>query len=89
MQFVTGISRESKPGPASSEEDRSLRKKILPSRDRGSKHPIRQVFFKRDVFPNMLDTKASKNVRYLATLKSEFEMTVINHVTSERKGHVA
>ena len=40
-------------------------------------------------FANMLDTKASKNVGYLATLKSEFEITVVDQATSERKEHVA
>ena len=63
--------------------------KFSSSQDRGSKHAVRQVLFKRDVFRNMLDTEASKNVGYLATWKSKFETTAVDHGTSQRKGHVA
>ena len=48
-----------------------------------------QVFFKHYVFCNMLDTEASKILGYLATSKSEFEMTVVDHACSEQKGQVA
>ena len=63
--------------------------KFLSLPDRGPKHAICQVFFKRDVFRNMLDTEFSKNVGYLATSKPEFKMTIFDHATSEQKGRVA
>ena len=58
------------PGPASSEENCSLRKN-LSSSGCSSKHAIRQVFFKCELICNWFDIEASKNVRVSRNLDNQ------------------
>ena len=70
-------------GPASSVEERSLRKKSYVSSDRGSNLAICQVF-SCAIYSQLHDPEASKHVgKYLATSQSETKLAAVNHSISE------